>query len=300
MIFSTIEQGLIFAIMALGVYISYKVLDFPDLTVEGSFPLGGAIASSLLIKGANPVLALIFALIGGAIAGAATGYIHVKYRVTNLLSGIIVMTGLYSINLRVMGSSNAPLFNTTHLFSKGGAIIIIFSLLITIKLVLDLLLTTKFGFILRALGDNERLVTSLGVDKGTIKIIGLMLANSLAALSGGILVQYQGFSDAGMGSGVIVIGLASVILGDALFNRFKVFSSTTKVVIGALAYRGIIAIALEVGMKASDLKLITAVIAVSILSINGREKYVRDKKSRKIILRRGKKETLPRLQPNFR
>ncbi len=187
--------------MVLGVYISYKILDFPDMTVDGSFPLGAAVAAASIVKGLNPVLALILAMAAGAAAGFVTGMIHVKLRVTNLLAGIIVMTGLYSINLRIMGKSNIPLFSVKHLFNGSiSAIIVVAIILLIVKLGVDFLLKTKFGFALKALGDNESLIISLGLNEKTLKIYGLMLANSLVALSGAILAQYQGFADVGMGN----------------------------------------------------------------------------------------------------
>lgn len=266
MLLGTLEQSFIFAIMVLGVYISYKILDFPDMTVDGSFPLGAAIAASAIVKGVNPVIALIMAMAGGAIAGLITGLIHVKLRVTNLLAGIIVMTGLYSINLRIMGKSNIPLFMVKHLFNGTVTpIIVVAVILLVVKIAIDFLLKTKFGFALKALGDNESLIISLGLNEKTLKIYGLMIANSLVALSGAILAQYQGFADVGMGTGTIITGLASIIIGDALFGKKKIISISMKVILGTIIYRAIIAMSLKVGMNASDLKLITSALVVVII-----------------------------------
>lgn len=266
MLLGTLEQSFIFAIMVLGVYISYKILDFPDMTVDGSFPLGAAIAASAIVKGVNPVIALIMAMAGGAIAGLITGLIHVKLRVTNLLAGIIVMTGLYSINLRIMGKSNIPLFMVKHLFNGTVTpIIVVAIILLIVKIAIDFLLKTKFGFALKALGDNESLIISLGLNEKTLKIYGLMIANSLVALSGAILAQYQGFADVGMGTGTIITGLASIIIGDALFGKKKIISISMKVILGTIIYRAIIAMSLKVGMNASDLKLITSALVVVII-----------------------------------
>lgn len=266
MLLGTLEQSFIFAIMVLGVYISYKILDFPDMTVDGSFPLGAAIAASAIVKGVNPVIALIMAMVGGAIAGLITGLIHVKLRVTNLLAGIIVMTGLYSINLRIMGKSNIPLFMVKHLFNGTVTpIIVVAIILLIVKIAIDFLLKTKFGFALKALGDNESLIISLGLNEKTLKIYGLMIANSLVALSGAILAQYQGFADVGMGTGTIITGLASIIIGDALFGKKKIISISMKVILGTIIYRAIIAMSLKVGMNASDLKLITSALVVVII-----------------------------------
>lgn len=290
MFIGTIEQGLIFAIMALGLYISYKILDFPDLTVDGSYPMGAAIAASLIIKGVSPEVALIVAFIGGALAGFITGFIHVKYNITNLLSGIIVMTGLYSINLRIMGRSNIPLFGTEHLFSDKNKMMVIVVLIIICKKFIDYLMKSKFGFALRALGDNETLVISLGLNEKVLKIQGLMIANGLVALSGGIMAQYQGFSDVGMGAGTIVTGLASIIIGESVLKRGRFVTITTVVIVGSIIYRLIITGALQFGFNANDLKLITAVLTVGIMtlkkkkiSMNGGIKYVKNKRIEKII-----------------
>lgn len=261
------EQGLIFAIMVLGVYISYKILDFPDMTVDGSFPMGAAIVGTGLLAGLNPVLCLVLAMIGGSLAGLVTGIIHVHFKIRDLLSGILVMTALYSINLRIMGKSNIHLFDVKHLFSSNiEPILIIMVILVIVKLILDFLLKTEFGFSLRALGDNEKLVIALGVNEKRLKIIGLMLANSLVALAGGVLAQHQGFADIGMGTGIIVAGLASIILGEGLFKNFKKVKMTTVVLIGSIIYRFAIAAALKLGLRATDLKLVTALIVVIILA----------------------------------
>lgn len=263
----SLEQGLIFAIMVLGVYISYKILDFPDLSVDGSFPLGAAIVGAGLLKGINPVLCLILAVIGGALAGLVTGILHVRFKIRDLLAGILVMTALYSINLRIMGKSNIHLFNVDHLFSgETNPIIIIGAVLLIVKLLLDFLLKTEFGFALRALGDNEKLVVALGINEKRLKIIGLMIANALVALAGGVLAQHQGFSDIGMGTGIIVAGLASIILGEGMFKNVKFIKMTTVVVIGSIIYRFAIALALKLGLRATDLKLVTALIVVIILA----------------------------------
>lgn len=281
MLLGTLEQSFIFAIMVLGVYLSYKILDFPDMTVDGSFPLGGAVASAILIKGGNPILALVVATLCGAIAGLITGMIHVKLKVTNLLAGIIVMTGLYSVNLRVMGKSNIPLFSVKHLFNGNMIpIVTLVILLILAKITIDYLLKTKFGFALKALGDNETLVISLGIDEKRLKIYGLMISNSFVALSGAILAQYQGFADVGMGTGTIITGLASIIIGEAIFKKRSFISMSMTVILGTIIYRTIIAMSLKLGMNASDLKLITSILVVGII-------FLKEKKS--LLGRGGKK-----------
>lgn len=274
MLQATIEQSLIFAIMVLGVYISFRILNFPDMTVDGSFPLGAAVSAKLLTLGINPYLTLLVAILAGALAGAVTGVIHVKLKVKDLLAGILVMTALYSINLRIMGKSNIPLFEEGNIFNTDYSMMItIVALILAAKIILDFLLKTKFGFALKALGDNENLITSLGLDEKKYKIYGLMISNAFVALSGAILAQYQGFADVGMGTGTIVIGLASIIIGDTLFSRRKRQVGTTIAIIGSIFYRGVIAITLSLGMNASDLKMITSVIVIVVLWI----RYQKDK-----------------------
>ena len=268
MLQATIEQSLIFAIMVLGVYISFRILNFPDMTVDGTFPLGAAISAKLLTLGVNPYLTLLVALVVGAAAGAVTGLIHVKLKVKDLLAGILVMTALYSVNLRVMGKSNIPLFEEDNIFNTEYSMMITIVVLILIsKFLLDYLLKTKFGFALKALGDNENLIVSLGLNEEKYKIYGLMIANAFVAFSGAVLAQYQGFADVGMGTGIIVIGLASIIIGDTLFGKRRRLAGTTIVIIGSILYRGVIAVTLSMGMDASDLKLITSVIVIIILWI---------------------------------
>lgn len=278
---STLEQGLIFGIMVLGVYITYKILDFPDLSVDGTFPLGAAVTALLLTKGINPFLAIIAATLAGCLAGYITGILHVKLRITNLLSGIIVMTGLYSVNLRIMGKSNTPLFNVKSIFSLGlppvnlfnyniTPLLIILAITLLVKIFLDLYLNTKSGFILRATGDNPQLVTSLGVDIGKAKILGVAISNGLVALSGSIYAQSQSFADVGMGTGIIVIGLASIIIGEAVFSKLHFVKATLAVLVGAVIYRYCIAVALRAGLPAKDLKLITSVIVIVLLGLNNR------------------------------
>lgn len=264
---SALEQGLIFGIMALGVLISYKILDFPDLSVDGSFPLGAAVGASVLIKGYPPAAALLLAALAGAVAGSVTGFIHTRFKITHLLSGIIVMIGLYSINIRAMGgSANQQLFNTQHLF-KGNvpAIVILIVLVLAAKFLLDYLLHTQFGFALRALGDNPQVVTNLGLNADTYKILGLMVSGALIGLSGALMAQYQGYADVGMGAGMLVIGLAAIILGETVFSGFRRVSLTTVAITGAVLYRVVVAGALRMGLPASDLKLVTAVLLLMIL-----------------------------------
>lgn len=268
-----LEQGLLFSIVAIAVYITYKILDFPDMSVDGTFPMGAAISASLLVQGVNPWISILFAALGGALAGAVTGIMHVKLKIDNLMAGILMMIGLYSINLRIMGKANVPLFNVNNIFKYNvPAIVIIVAALIIVKILLDLYLKTKSGFLLIAVGDNEQVVSSLGVNKDMVKILGLLISNALSATAGAITAQYQGFADVGMGTGTVVMGLAAVIIGTSLFERMSFIKATTLSIIGAIIYKGAIALVLKygavIGLTANDLKLMTAIIVVIALCSN--------------------------------
>lgn len=268
LVINVLEQGLLFGIVAIGVYITYKILDFPDLSVDGTYPLGAAICAALLVKDVNPWLAVLVATIGGAVAGLATALLHVKLKITNLMSGILVMIGLYSINLMVMGQSNVPLFNTKSVFTGKYNIITIIIITLLVKIAFDFFLKTKLGNLLIAVGDNEQLVTSLGINKNNIKILGLMISNGLVALSGALTAQYQGFSDASMGTGVVVMGLAAVIIGASIFKKVNFIKYTTVSIFGAIIYKLAIAMALKFGLNPNYLKLMTAIIVIIALSLN--------------------------------
>ena len=260
-----LEQGLIYAPLVIGVYITYKILDFPDLSVDGTFPLGAAVAAVLIVGGMNPVLACIIATLCGAVAGMITGILHVYLKITNLLSGILMMTALYSVNLRIMGKANVPLLSVETMFS--GAIptfVVLLIVVVVIKVILDLYMKTYAGLSLRAVGANRQLVSSLGQNTGIITIRGLVIANALAALSGALMCQYQRFADIGMGAGTVVIGIASVILGITLFTKLKIEGSTA-VILGAIVYKACIALALRLGLPANDMKLVSAVLFVVII-----------------------------------
>lgn len=289
LLLSVFEQGMIYAIMALGVYITYKILDFPDLTVDGSFPMGAAIAVVLIDKGINPYLTLPVAFAAGAIVGVFTGVIHVKLQVRDLLSGIIMMTGLYTVNLRIAGRANYPIYTRSNIFDnelvnsvipqfliRYKVVIVIFVLTMITKYLLDAYLKTKSGFMLRAVGDNDTIVTSLGVDKGKIKIMGLAIANGLVALSGCMFAQQQRYFDISMGTGTVVIGLASVIIGTSIFKNISFLKVTSSVIIGSLIYKGCVALAIRIGLESRDLKLVTAVLFLIILVLgNERKKKVK-------------------------
>lgn len=277
---SVAEQGLIYGILALGVYITYKILDFPDLTVDGSFPLGAAITAAFITCGMNPYLTLPLAFLAGMAAGVCTGLIHVKCKVRDLLSGIIMMTALWTINLYIAGTANVPLFSQETIFKNeliNGVIpsgiapyttvVIIAVVAVLCKFLLDLYLKTKSGYLLRAVGDNEVVVTALARDQGNVKILGLALANGLVSLAGCVFAQEERVFEISMGTGAIVIGLASVIIGTSLFKKLTAFKATTAVLIGSVIYKACVAVALK-NFEPQAMKLITAVLFLVILIIS--------------------------------
>ena len=283
-IIGVMEEGLIYAIMALGLYITYKILDFPDLSVDGTFPMGAAVTAMLILKGVHPVLTLVLSFAAGLLAGCITGLIHVKLKVRDLLSGIIMMTALYSINLRIAGKANLPIFSKETIFENAFlesvvpealdpylVSIILFVIVLVCKILLDLFLKTRAGYLLRAVGDNEVLVTSLAKDKGMVKILGLALANGFVALAGCVYCQQKGFFEVSTGTGTMVIGLASVIIGTKLLKRFHSVKATTAVIFGSIVYKACVSLAIALGMAASDLKLITAVLFLIILVASNRK-----------------------------
>lgn len=280
LLLSVLEQGMIYAIMALGVYITYKILDFPDLTVDGSFPLGAAVTVVLISKGIAPILTLPVCFVIGAFVGMLTGIIHVKLKVRDLLSGIIMMTALYTVNLRIAGKANFPIYNEETIFNNHflntvvpaalapyTTVIVVFLVVMVCKYLLDAYMRTKSGFLLRAVGDNPTLLTSLGVDKGLVKIVGLAISNGLVTLSGCVFAQQQRFFDISVGTGTVVIGLASVIIGTSLFKKATFPRVTSSVVIGSILYKACVALAISLGLESSDLKLVTAVLFLLILVV---------------------------------
>lgn len=290
MLVTALEQGLLFALVAIGVYITYKILDFPDLSVDGTFPLGASISAALLIKGVDPWVSILIATLGGAVAGSVTAFLHVKLKISNLMSGILVMMGLYSVNLRIMSKSNIPLFNTNHIFKSTelNAIFIILAIVVIVKIILDLFLTTKTGFLLVAVGDNEQVVSSLGVNKNLVKVLGLALSNGLVALSGALTAQNQGFADVTMGTGIVVMGLAAVIIGVSIFGKLSFIKVTTLSIFGAIIYKLVVAIALWMKLNPNDLKILTAVlVAIALASNNNVFKLRRKKNNIKEINREG-------------
>ncbi len=284
LLIGSITIGLILALLALGIFISFRIFDFPDITAEGSFTFGASIAASLIVAGINPVAATALAFVGGMLAGAATGFIHTRFKINPLLSGILVMTALYSVNLHVMGKSNVPLLSQNTLFTwfedfsnnisgKDAVVNLIgwsvpardlwtlcFCLLIIIacSLLLFWFFRTNIGTAMRATGDNDQMIRALGVNTKVMIIAGVALSNGFIALSGSMLAQFQGFADVQMGIGMMVWGLASVIIGEALISENSLGMVIAGAVIGAVLFRLLVAIALRWGMNPNDLKLITA------------------------------------------
>ena len=287
---STLTQGFIYALLSYGVYITYKILDFPDLTVDGSFPLGAAVTAIMLVKGVNPFVTLLAALFIGAVAGFVTGFIHVKLGVRDLLAGIITMTALFSINLQIAASNLAIERSIDTIFTSGPIMaimgnssliyrkfVVALVLAVVVKLILDWYLKTKSGLLLRAVGDNATLVTTLAKDKGNVKLLGLVIANALVALSGAVVCQEQRAFSSTMGTGQVVFGLAAVIIGTTLFRKLSFFKATTAVLIGSVFYKACIQVAISLGLPANLLKLATAVLFLVVLVLGNKQKGGEDR-----------------------
>ena len=285
LVVSTVTQGLIYALLSYGIYITYRILDFPDLTVDGSFPLGAAVTAVLLVRGANPYLTLLIAMATGALAGLVTGIIHVRLKVRDLLAGIITMTALFSINLQIAGSNlavdrsfqtiftGAPtmaLFGKMTLMYRKFAVALV--MVIVFKVILDLFFATKCGMLLRATGNNSTVVTSLAVDQGRMKILGLVIANALVALCGSVVCHEQRSFSSTMGTGQMVFGLATVIIGTTIFKKLSFVKGTTAAVVGSIVYKACIQLAISLGLPANLLKLVTAVLFLVILVIGNASK----------------------------
>jgi len=281
---STLIQGLIYALVSFGVYITYSILDFPDLSVDGSFPLGAAVTAVLLTRGCNPYLTLLAAICVGALAGLCTGVIHVKLHVRNLLAGIITMTALFSINLQIAGSNLTVERSVDTIFTAGPTmalfgglsltnrkLVVTFLIALAVKLLLDTFFATKAGLLLRAVGDNAFLVTSLAKDKGNVTLAGLVISNALVALGGSLVCHETRSFSATMGTGQVVFGLATVIIGVALFRRLSFVKGTTAVIVGSILYKLCIAVALDLGLPPNMMKLITAVLFLLVLVASGRK-----------------------------
>lgn len=274
-----VEIGLIFSLVALGVYISFRLLRFPDLTVDGSFPLGGAVCAILISTGTNPWLATLAGTAAGAVAGLITGWLNVRLKIMDLLASILMMIGLYSVNLRIMGGPNVPLINETTLFTllQPDSVadyvmrpVILFVIVVLAKLGLDWFFATERGLAIRATGSNARMARSQGVNTGAMILLGMAISNGLVGLAGALFVQTQGGSDISMGIGTIVIGLAAVIVGESILPSRRIVWATLAVVVGAIVYRFFIAAALNsdfIGLKAQDLNLVTALLVTVALVI---------------------------------
>lgn len=272
--FGTTEQGLMYAIMVLGVYLTFRILNYADLSVDGSFTLGAATAATLIVGGTDPWLATGIAFIAGTLAGLFTGILHTKFKITPLLSGILTMTALWSINLRVMDKANISLLGSETVFSDFSKLpfmeeygVLVLSLISVVFLgsIIYFFLQTELGLALRATGDNELMIRSLGVNTDLMKILGLSLSNGLVAFAGSYVAQNQQFADASMGVGMIIAGLASVIIGEVLIGTSSIGRAIIAVICGGILYRVIIAIVLQLGLPPTDLKLITALIVITAL-----------------------------------
>ena len=278
-LFGALEVGLIFSLVALGVFISFRLLRFPDLTVDGSFPLGGAVCAVLIANGMDPFLATLIATLAGALAGMVTAVLNVHLKIMDLLASILMMIALYSINLRIMGRPNIPLIMEPTMFSilqpewladYIARPLILLLVVLVAKFMLDAYFSTRQGLAIRATGSNPRMSRAQGVNTGAMVILGMAISNALVGLAGAMFVQTQGGADISMGIGTIVIGLAAVIIGESILPARRIIFLTLAVVIGAVIYRFFIALALNsdfIGLQAQDLNLITAVLVVIALVI---------------------------------
>ncbi|MEH7387000.1 ABC transporter permease [Bacillus sp. JJ1521] len=318
-LFGAFESGIIYAIMAIGVYLSFRILDFPDLTVDGSFVTGAAVSAILITNGVNPFISTLLALVAGFIAGSITGLLHTVGKINALLSGILMMIALYSINLRIMGKSNVSLLNIDTTFTSVSNVssssgldsffnsilsaiglgnsfpktwgILLFMIVVTlaIKFLIDLFLRTEIGLAVRATGDNKKMISSFSAITYLMTILGLGLSNALVAFSGSLIAQQGGFADVGMGIGMIVIGLASVIIGEALFGIKSIARATLAVIGGAIIYRIVVSLALRVEfLQPGDMKLITAIIVIIALVLpkileGTKEKSRRTKRQQQLV-----------------
>ena len=278
-LWGALEIGLVFGLVALGVLISFRMLRFPDLTVDGSFPLGAAVAATLISSGHDPFLATLAAALAGALAGAITGWLNVRLKIMDLLASILMMIALYSINLRVMGRPNVPLISEPTVFTvlQVGSLadyimrpVILVVVVLAIKLALDWYFATQMGLAIRATGSNPRMARSQGVATGAMVLVGLAISNALCALAGALFAQSQGGADISMGIGTIVIGLAAVIVGESILPSRKLWVMTLAAIVGAVLYRFFVALALNadfIGLRAQDLNLVTAVLVTFALVI---------------------------------
>jgi len=263
----SLELGMIYALVAVGVYLTFRIIDFPDLTVDGSFPLGAAVASICIIHGHNPVLATFLSLLAGALAGLVTAYLNTHWKILGLLASILTMTALYSINLRVMDNKpNLVIMEEPTLFQYGHVLLILSGIVIAILLLLHLFFRSNFGLAIRGAGINPKAGAAYGISINKVKLTTLALSNALVALGGSLFAQSQGYADISMGTGTIVVGLASVILGESFLRSNSLIKALIACVFGSLVYRLLISLALnsgELGLQASDLNLITACLVAA-------------------------------------
>jgi putative ABC transport system permease protein len=272
----SLEQGLAYSLVALGIVISFRILAFPDLTVDGSFTLGAAVVARLIMEGVAPIYGIFAATAAGFVAGCCTGLLNTRLKINSLLAGILMMTSLYSVNLRIMGRSNIQLLTVQTFLTPLENLevnrfipIIAFFLVVSfgIKLLSDMFLHTQIGFAMRATGDNDQMIRSLGVNTDNMTVLGLGISNALVALCGALVAQDQGFSDVGMGIGMIVAGLASIIIGEALVGKQTVARMTLAALVGSIIYKLIISVGLRLGLAPTDLKLATGLMVILALGI---------------------------------
>ena len=271
----SVEQGLVYALVALGIVISFRVLSFPDLTVDGSFVVGGAVTARMIASGYSPIAGMTVGILVGFAAGCATGLLNTRLRINSLLAGILVMTILYSVNLRIMGRSNTPLLNYVTILTpleetemRWLCLVSFFALVVfASKFLTDLFLHTQMGLAMRATGDNEQMIRTLGVNTDNMTILGLGISNAFVALSGALVAQHQGFADIGMGIGMIVAGLAAIIIGETLLRVRTVGMNTFAAIAGSVIYRLIITVGLWLGLAPTDLKMATGLMVILALGL---------------------------------
>lgn len=268
LIITSIEQGLIFAVLAMGVFLTYKILDIADLSVEGTFPFGAFVFAKFISMGVNPIVSTLMGFCFGTLAGLLTSTLFIKLKIKPILAGILTMTILYSVNLKINGKSNIPLFKYNSIFDLGPTLLVLIIIVFIIKIGLDLFLKTETGYLLITTGDNESLVRGLGENSNKYKIIGLMLANGLVALSGALMAQINGFADITMGNSIIVIALASIIIGDTIRKNSSFLKGTTRAIIGAIIYKIIGGIAIDLGLSPDDLRAVNAIIVIVFIAYN--------------------------------
>lgn len=275
LVIATVSQGLLWALLAIGVYLTFRVLDIADLTVEGSFPLGAATAATLIVAGSHPLVAILAACVTGMLAGVVTGILCTKFKIPALLAGILTMIALYSVNLRIMGKANLPLLQQDTIFTiwnlgmdKTMTTLAIGAVIVLVVALLNYwFFGTELGTAVRATGFNPHMIRANGINTDNMIVLGLLLSNGLVAISGALVAQNNGFADVGMGVGTIVIGLASVIIGEVLFGTRSFKNCLISVILGSIVYRAVIAIVLQMGMPPNDLKLFTAILVALALSM---------------------------------